>query len=263
MPDGTTRRHYTRRIVASELRMPRKVGTTETDARGRAIAGAPRMAPDTFKPSLAPRVIRLADVEIRAALRGGKCELRRPLRIVGDLGQIKTLDDVDGNGEQWRLTRNYSTDRATYHLTREQLCKRCPYGIPGVELHVSEWWTCDPSTGEIVYRADAVTTSDRERIYLSGASWKITPPPGEMPPRLRWRIVDLWIDRLQPMGALQLRNEGWLDARIPKPTEADARRSREAFASNWNRSTSDADYVWSKNPWVWVMSLARVETQHG
>lgn len=253
-----TRRHYTRRHVGADFRVGRKVGTTTTDAHGRAIAGGIRMADDQFQPSTQPREIRLQDVEIRAALAGRKCEIRRPLRNLGELGQIKTLEDVDGDGQVWRVTRNFSTDRAQYQLTRQQLIQRCPYGTPGGELETLEWWTTDPETQDVIWRADCLTTEQRQRIYHSGQSWKNSRPPDGVPIRLRWRIVDVWVDHLHPMTALQLRNEGWLDARIAKPTEADIRRAREAFANAWSRSTVDQDFVWSKNPQIWVLSVTRI-----
>ena len=55
--------------------------------------------PADFQGDLRPRNVHLHDVEIRAGLLGQKCEIRRPLRVIEQFGQIGSLVDVS-NGDQ-------------------------------------------------------------------------------------------------------------------------------------------------------------------
>lgn len=201
--------------------------------------------------------IRLHDVEIQAGLRDAKCELRRPLRLLHEVGEIEDLCDVDGDGQLWQFRRQFSTDTTDYRLSREALVSRCPYGVPGSFLTVSEAWCWDEETQSVIYRADHLTTTQRADLHRRGMTWKTNTPPPQ-PNRLVYQIVDCWIDHLQPMTPLQLRNEGWLDNRIKNPKPLELLHIRQAFANHWDRSTLQESSQWRHNPLVWVLSLQRV-----
>jgi len=201
--------------------------------------------------------IRLHDVEIQAGLRNAKHEIRRPLRLLAEIGEIADLQPVDDDRDRWSFTRGSSTDRNRYQVSHQILQTYCPWGVPGGRLHVTEAWAHDAETGSVIYRADNLTTTQRRDLHNRGVAWKLqqTPPGGC---RLVYQIVDLWIAKLEPMFALQLRNEGWLDDRIKLPKPGDVTRSRQAFANYWDRSTMSEESHWSRNPWVWVLSVRRV-----
>jgi hypothetical protein len=201
--------------------------------------------------------IRLHDVEIQAGLRNAKHEIRRPLKLLAEIGQIADLQPVDDDRDRWSFTRGSSTDRNRYQVSHEILQTYCPWGVPGGRLHVTEAWAHDAETGSVIYRADNLSTTQRRDLHDRGVVWKLqqTPPGGC---RLVYQIVELWIAKLEPMVGLQLRNEGWLDARIPKPSHQQIMESRRAFVDAWDRAVMDDNSRWNKNPWVWVMSVQRV-----
>ena len=202
--------------------------------------------------------IHLHDVEIQAGLRNSKHEIRRPLRLLAEIGEIADLQPVDDDRDRWSFTRGSSTDRNRYQVSHEILQTYCPWGVPGGRLHVTEAWAHDAETGSVIYRADNLSTTQRRDLHDRGVVWKLqqTPPGGC---RLVYQIVDLWIAKLEPMFALQLRNEGWLDDRIKLPKPSDVTRSRQAFANSWDRSTMSEESHWRNNPWVWVLSVRRVQ----
>jgi hypothetical protein len=221
-----------------------------------------QMTVPDFHGDIRVRPINLHDVEIRAGLRGAKCEIRRPLRVIEQFGQIANLVDLsDGHREQWQFGKFAAPDRAHYTLTGAELLARSPYGPRGTLLAVNEYWANTAPAGEtpqLLYRADMPTKEERMAAAAQGLVWLNKPEARPVPPRLVYRIVDVWIDRLQPMIGLQLRNEGWLDSRIAKPSQRQVMDSRRAFVDSWDRSVLDDASKWSANPWVWVMSVERV-----
>lgn len=215
-----------------------------------------------FQGDIRVRPINLHDVEIRAGLRGAKCEIRRPLRVIERFGRIANLVDLsDGQRERWQFGRFSAPDRSHYTLAGPELVARSPYGPRGTLLAVNEYWANTAVAGEppqMLYRADLPTRDERMAAHVQGLTWINKPDARPVPPRLIYRVVDVWIDRLQPMIGLQLRNEGWLDSRIANPTQRQVMESRRAFVDAWDRAVMDDASKWSTNPWVWVMSVQRV-----
>lgn len=249
MPETTRPKRKKESRHPGSCRPRRLIGTTDHSGH-RMILPELSRSPGTV-------TIRLHDVEIQAGLRGAKCELRRPLRWLQDVGEIEGLRDVDGDGQLWQFQRQFSTDRTDYRVSRESLTSRCPYGVRGSRITVSEAWCWDEETQAVIYRADHLTTTQRADLHRRGITWRTnTPPPG--PIRLVYQIVDCWIDHLQPMTPLQLRNEGWLDTRLKNPKPAELLRIRQAFANHWDRSTPQEQSHWRANPLVWVLSVQRV-----
>jgi hypothetical protein len=222
----------------------------------------PAMLPHV--PDSRPRDIHQHDVEIRAGLRGQKCELRAPLRLLANFGQVGYLTDCsNGERERWQFGQAFAPRQDSYTLTTEELITRCPYGPRGTELRVREWWANTAQEGEtphMLYRADLPTRDERIAAAAQNVHWINNVELRPVGPRLVYRIVDIWIDRLQPMDALQLRNEGWLDSRIVRATPRQINDSRDAFANSWDKSSLDEAYRWKTNPWIWVMSVARVRS---
>lgn len=233
---------------------PRFAGSAQRPRRNMTV-------PD-FHGDIRMRPVNLHDVEIRAALRGQKCEIRRPLRVLEQFGQIANLVDLsEGQRDQWQFSKYASPDRSKYSLSGKQLLERSPYGPAGTLLAVNEYWVNTAIAGEtprVLYRADLPTKEERMAAHAQGLTWSNKSDPRPVPPRLVFRVVDVWIDQLQPMVGLQLRNEGWLDARIPKPSHKQIMESRRAFVDAWDRAVMDDNSRWNKNPWVWVMSVQRV-----
>lgn len=235
----------------------RHPGTTKPRRLGVATAetGQRMLAPlDSIPRTMA---VKLHDLEVQAALRGDKCEIRRPLRTLVDVGEIDELTPQEPERELWRFIRLNSTDRSRYQIRTDSLVSRCPYGVRGGRLHVTEAWAWDEETQSVLHRADQLTTQRRQELHARGVVWKSdAPPPGG--PRLIYEISMVWVERLQPMTWLELRNEGWLDGRIKRPTTAQVSQARQAFANAWDRSTLHENLHWKRDPWVWLFSLKRV-----
>lgn len=228
---------------------PRRLGI-DTDTKGIRMLPALDRLPGHV-------AIKLHDIEIQAALRGDKHEIRRPLRLVQGIGEVTDLRCPDQEMSVWEFTRGYSADRNHYKISDEALVSRCPYGVRGGTIHVLEAWAWDEEAQAPIYRADHLSTRERQELHNRGVVWKSQPPPLGGP-RIVYEIVDLWVDRLQPMEPFALRNEGWLDARIKSPKPSQIASSRQAFANAWDRSTLFEGSHWKHDPWVWVLSVRRI-----
>lgn len=230
---------------------PRRLGV-DTDTKGIRMLPALDRVPGTV-------AIKLHDLEVQAALRGDKHEIRRPLRLVQEIGEVTDLRCPDADAMVWQFNRGYSADRNHYEISLQALVSRCPYGVRGGRIQILEAWAWDEESQAPIYRADHLTTHQRQDLHNRGVVWKSQPPPPGGP-RIVYEIVDVWVDRLQPMEPFQLRNEGWIDSRLKRLKPSDVAASRQAFANSWDRSTLFEESHWKHNPWVWVISVRRIGT---
>jgi hypothetical protein len=173
---------------------------------------------------------------------------------------------------QWRYPGNnsrgvvFSTVRgrlygtAGFGLAQESWCVPvCPYGVPGDLLWVRETWSYvtlaqnerqpgdkwDPQLNmpvRMLYKADA----DAEGWAIA-AAWSPSIFMPRWASRLTLRIESVRVERLQEITSDDIAAEG-LDI-----------GDYGSFAALWDKLNAKRGYGWETNPWVWVISFARVE----
>ena len=119
----------------------------------------------------------------------------------------------------------------------------CPYGEAGDRLWVRETWV--NHFGHILHRADFEPGS----FEYGAKGWK---PSIHMPrahSRLSLDITGVRVERLQDISAADKEAEGLPAAEGYGPA---------AFADLWDQINAKRGYSWASNPWVWVVSFARV-----
>lgn len=133
---------------------------------------------------------------------------------------------------------------------------RCPHGKIGDRLWVREtfarlWFNANDGW-QTIYRADAL---DCMRDAAAG-QWK---PSIHMPrwaSRLTLEITGVRVERLQDIRHEDMRAEG------VRPDNEVSLLWRESLTENfialWDSTTTNPAHRWAANPWVWVISYARL-----
>lgn len=123
-----------------------------------------------------------------------------------------------------------------------------PYGSPGDFLWVRETWAA-PRRNEVVYRADDdLWEPMRWRPSIHMPAWAS---------RLFLRVEAVRVERLCDITEADAEAElGW---RTPRGAQGQTVRPgpRDAFRALW--STINGPKSWDANPWVWVVTFARVD----
>lgn len=228
---------------------------------------------------MSERPILFSGPMVRAILEGRKFQTRRVVKA----GQVFGYGPMD----RW----TWSSAIATEHAARF-----CPYGKPGDRLWVKETWRswdegcrddhdddcepCEPHCNQ-TYVAYAATPRRGFRpkpdgsaiTYLDESSpleqdskllgpWK---PSIHMPrwaSRITLEVTGVRIERLNDISEADAMAEGisvrnhhrWGFAE----TGSDHNAPTYAFRSLWESINGEGS--WSANPWVWVISFARVES---
>ena len=221
---------------------------------------------------------------VRAILRGEKTQTRRV---------------VNPQPPEWYSAEHVGTDSEHgsgiyWHLGQEESVP-CPYGKPGDVLLVREAFRLpedldDKSPSEAIeehwfnaeftrYEADgscslAYDGQSSDEI----AEWGRLRPSIHMPYdlcRIRLRVEDVRVERLQEITEEEIRAEGWSAMHdqlhdSEKLTKEWCRMSRElnpaantatlrgGFATIWNWINADRGFPWEANPWVWVVEFSRI-----
>lgn len=195
---------------------------------------------------------------VRAILQGRKTQTRRLVKLT-DAGRIKKSGS----------TKNWHPDDAN-------AVQACPYGMPGDRLWVRETWAW-PGEEQVLYKANPNDAALVER-------WKTDPncpqvkwtPSIHMPKkfcRLWLELVEVRVERLQECSEADAKAEGAafvcelcgcnLDTDHGAAVhfacdDPDCERAShtEGFRRLWESINGDGS--WALNPWVWVLTFARV-----
>jgi hypothetical protein len=142
---------------------------------------------------------------------------------------------------------------------------RCPYGARGTVLWVRETWAPrDNLALRELDRRHVFYRADDETHYATDGKWR----PGIHMPRwacrLRLRVKDVRIERLQEITEADARAEGLplpepMKARINgKVGEVTFMEARVAFVYLWNAINGDRE-PWDRDPFVFVVSFERIK----
>jgi len=158
----------------------------------------------------------------------------------------------------------------------ELIVPKCPYGEPGDVLWVRETWT--PNTGiwmqlygddKVLFKADFLVKEP-----LTNVKWK---PSIHMPKkycRLRLRITDISVERLQDITDDEIKKEGIdipnLDCgvcggEIPdnfgNPCKDCDDALRNVWIETWNSINEKRGYSWESNPWLWRIEFEAIQNE--
>lgn len=196
------------------------------------------------------RPILMSGPMVVATLEGRKTKTRRivkpqPTRIPPFDGPTTSEYDVWPD-ERSCLTWDDLISRPAYYAG----CGWCPCGGVGDRLWVRETWRHYIAENRTAYRADG------EEDVTPLLTWR---PSIHMPrwaSRLSLTIADVAVERLQEISEADKRAEGFDEAYGYGPA---------AFADFWDQLHAKRGYPWSSNPWVWVTTFVRVESEalHG
>lgn len=229
------------------------------------------------------RPIIFSDVNIEPIQKGKKTQTRRVIK--------KEIQHVDIEPQYMKNRWGFWNDT---DMSNGKIVK-CPYGIPGDRLWVRETWA-DVNSEEgpsLLYRSDGCLVSWHDfsktfdRDYGAGPSMDYKAYPGDYTmwwsdllrgePEHRWRtplymprwasridleVVSVRVERLQNITEEDARAEGcFFDDEPGCPEgfcEEDRPKARDEFIFLWNKIHKKDGYVWTKNPWVWVIEFKRL-----
>jgi hypothetical protein len=207
---------------------------------------------------------------VKAILDGKKSMTRRIVKPQPPEGAWRIFDSLDCyEGEGWAFQYSVEIVPGLIHNPIFKLPHNgnCPYGKVGDILWVRETWL--RLFGTYHYKADQRETDELCRKDF-GIKWK---PSIHMPRkacRIRLKITDIRIERLQDISEEDARAEGitsyWAEPHrdvapfigVSKELGEDLCPTRyEAFQQLWNHINKDRGHGWDQNDWVWVVSFER------
>ena len=188
------------------------------------------------------RQIIFSDPMVRALLDGIKTQTRR----------LVNPQPVGFSGRWAWETNKWFSDRRQPNGDDDGSPTPCPYGRPGDRLWVREAWSREswPSGVTTEYRASWGKAGDRLK-------WK---PAIHMPreySRIRLEITDVRVERLHEISEADALVEGM--ASMMRGCTRSADEARGWFQYLWN-TLHPGIGSWQDNPWVWVISLRRIES---
>lgn len=217
---------------------------------------------------------------VRALLHGSKTQTRRVVdvpkywELTGEVGRIKTpgyCQDFGAFIKTPSIDDKFEIDVA-----------RCPYGAPSDRLWVRENVGRKPAellgikatngVESAFYEADGADILNDEDYNLCPWWGKGTLPSIFMPrwaSRLTLEITDIRVERLQGISEEDAKAEGCFvgkatgrvfetmaSMRLGGPEWANA---RDWYADLWDSINAKRGFGWGVNPWVWAITLRRIE----
>lgn len=191
---------------------------------------------------------------VRAILDGKKTQTRRVIRDAW----WRCLDPEDAD------------DRAL-------AVRQSPYGQPGDTLWVREtwaqgvfgpiWradWTEDEftrHTGNYPAHPAAAWLSEAQRVCgadVHKGGWRPSIYMRREDSRLTLRVEAVRVERLQEISEADARAEGVDPVRAGQDADGPIKTYRTGFVRGWD-SINGKRAPWSSNPWVWVVTFARLD----
>lgn len=209
---------------------------------------------------------------VRAILREGKTQTRRPLKKVKGYRYVTEFKASETPGYDFIFRR---PDMCWCDYTRQEILDLCPYGKPGEQLWVRETFT-EAQKGGYLYRADG--TNKQLGVWWG---WK---PSIHMPrraSRILLEITDIGVEQVQDISEEDALAEGVNELICPQCGCSDqisygaSLRTRcsssgcgldylsavEGFKGLWDSAYSGS---WDRNDWVWVVKFKVLEgLKHG
>lgn len=203
---------------------------------------------------------------VRAILDGCKVQTRRVIKPQPPAWA--RFENPTGDGVTW-TDRNEDTDDLQFWPDYDKPII-CPYGVPGDRLWVRETFETDPSEGDITYLADGEVyrfLCKASDVFFDRHRKGKRFPSIHMPrwaSRITLEIVSVCVERVRDISeedakaeGIQLLDAGWgiegIATRCQCPTVA--------FANLWDLINESRGFGWDANPWVWVVSFKRIESQ--
>lgn len=195
---------------------------------------------------------------VRVILDGRKTQTRRVVKW-----QEEPFED---EGETWFILKGYYYRTGIVHGIQDgspiyphslkRMMELCPYGVPGDRLWVKETFAsnipgCEEQDG-YTYKADHVHPSGDGPDHIK---WT---PSIHMPrraSRITLEVTDVRVERLQSISHEDAIAEG-----MTWNGPGDSWNFPQAdFATLWNSINGNSPgHTWDDNPWVWVVSFARI-----
>lgn len=183
---------------------------------------------------------------------------RRPILFSG--GMVRAL--LDGSSTQTRRVVKQWQMRPldNPHYRREALAT-CPYGQPGDQLWVRETHLSLRGSEEIMYvddeyydlclptKGQAIDLGWRVRSSIYMPRWAS---------RVTLEITGLRTERLQEIGEAEAITEACSGGHDSIPQCGFSATPREHFRHLWDALNEKRGDGWHVNPWVWVISFAKV-----
>ena len=138
-----------------------------------------------------------------------------------------------------------------------------PYGVPGVRLWVRETFATLTGNGHrTVYRADndpPMTGPADCPVPVLDMKWTPSIFMRRAQSRLTLTVTDVRVERLQSITEEDARAEGidWTLADALAIGRGGTDTAARRYAALWDSINADRA-PWASNPWVWVVSFARV-----
>jgi len=235
---------------------------------------------------MAERQILFSGPMVRAILDGRKTQTRRVIKYNNELPRF-----IGGAGEEknpahygWECDGARGIDWLTLiasGATNEKTLQ-CPYGKPGDRLWVRETWAYS-------FNSDMDVLWNRDYLYRATDGehtvnrWK---PSIHMPrkaSRITLEITNIRVERVQEISDTDISAEGLNvtlhpgniatgDVELPNGTYRHS-TARYCFESLWDSIngtkvkksgrtiTATRNYPWSLNPWVWVITFKKLESE--
>lgn len=196
---------------------------------------------------------------IRAILDGTKTQTRRVVTA-------KVWDqDEDGKRRQYVTTPGVWGDGREMTAAEVTERFRCPYGQPGDRLWVRETCLMQSVAEGPVLDIMYADHEDYDICYPSKGDafdlgWRVRPSifMPRWASRITLELTDVRVERVQEISEEDALAEGCFDEK-----EHDGSLPSEVFRDLWDSINAKRGYGWEVNPWCWVLTFRRVETQHG
>ena len=154
-----------------------------------------------------------------------------------------------------------ATERGRPWCSMEDLLARCPYGQPGDELWVRETFAYIDEK-HVIYRA----SEGIEVEEVLGRKLHSYKPSIHMPrwaSRIQLRVTGVRVERVQEITDEDVVAEGIDIGKAPYPEDQPMLRDFDvdfetAFRDLWDSINAKRGYSWKSNPWVWVVTFAKI-----
>ena len=193
------------------------------------------------------RPILMSTDNVRAILDGRKIQTRRVLSTLNKRWKgcqpLEILPMKTPNEWAGLMQRN----------PNKGLVFKCRFGVPGDRLWVRETWArivLNPT--HIYYKADDPKMEIFWRPSIFMPRWAS---------RITLEITGVRVERLQEIREKDAEAEGLNPAEYNNPNAYADLPCINQFITLWDSLNAKRGYGWEKNPWMWVISFKRIESE--